>query len=257
MRTPPEVDRQTFLDEYWEYDPGMHVLTVAPTGAGKSYLNWQLLEKAMEQHPSLRVVTYMPKPRDPQTVTDAKRLNLKETATWPPRRPGWFDEKPKGYVLWPNHPHGPGVDTMERREAVGKELRKGLEDQYWKGNSVSFIDDAHSAATMMNLNPLIEETLVNGRAGGSGMWLATQKPSGTRVSGGITSYAYSSASKMFFSKDNDEANLTRLSEIGAGFDPKEVASWVQGLHTWRINGSTVGEFLYLDRAGYAMKIQPW
>jgi len=255
---PVDITRSEFLDEVWDYRPGEHVLTVAPTGAGKSYLNWQLLERALEFNPGLRLVTFMPKPADPTTVSNARRLGLKEVPTWPPKPPRFWEEKPAGYVLWPPHPHGPGIDTRARREAVGAELRKGLEDQYWRGHSISFIDDAHSAAAMMDLNPQIEETLTNGRAGGSGIWLATQKPSGTVSGGGLTTFAYNSASKMFFSKDADKRNLERLSEIGAGFDPKEVEGWIRNLRMFQIQGHPVGEFLYLDRSGpYAARILPW
>lgn len=255
---PVEIGRQEFLDEYWDYSPGEHILCVAPTGAGKSYLMWQLAEKAIEEHPSLRFVSFMPKPSDPTTAANARRLGLKEVSSWPPPKTGLFEDKPRGYVLWPKHPHGPGIDTLQRREAVGSQLRKGLEDQYWHGSSVSFIDDAHSAATMMDLNPQIEEVLTNGRSGGNGMWLATQKPSGTMVSGGLTTFAYNSSSKMFFSKDTDKRNLDRLSEIGAGFDPKEVEGWVRNLRMFRVNGKPVGEFLYLDKSGpYTARILPW
>lgn len=254
---PVRMTRAEFLDEVWDYRAGQHVLLVAPTGAGKSYFAWQLLDGAMQQQPHLQPVVYMPKKKDPTTKTNANRLGMAETATWPPKKPGFFAAKPTGHVLWPPHAYGPGIDTNVRRAAIGKELRKGLESQLVRGDTISFIDDAHSAAAMMDLNPLIEETLVNGRAGGSGVWLATQKPSGTHVSGGLTTYAYSSASKMFFSKDNDERNLKRLSEIGAGFEPQEVSGWVQNLEVFQINGENVGEFLYLDRAGWASRILPW
>lgn len=253
---PVEINRQEFLDEIFDYRPGQHTLIVAPTGAGKTYLSWQLLESAMDQNPHLQPVVYMPKKQDATTKVNADRLNMTETPSWPPRKK-LFQEKPRGYVLWPPHPYGPGVDTATRRGAVGVQLRKGLESQLVTGHSISFIDDAHSAASMMDLNPLIEETLVNGRAGGSGVWLATQKPSGTAVSGGLTTYAYSSATHMFFSKDNDKRNLERVSEIGAGFDPDEVREWVRNLRVFKINGENVGEFLYLNRAGHAARILPW
>jgi hypothetical protein len=254
---PATITREEFLNDLWTYHPGQHVLMVAPTGAGKSYFAWQLLDGAMQQNPHLQPVVYMPKKKDPTTKVNANRLGLAETPTWPPRKPGLFEAKPVGHVLWPVHPYGPGIDTNIRRNAVGAQLRKGLESQLVKGDSISFVDDAHSAAAMFDLNPLIEETLVNGRAGGSGVWMATQKPSGTAVSGGLTTYAYSSGSHMFFSKDNDKRNLERLSEIGAGFDPQKVAGWVRNLNVHTINGEAVGDFLYLNRSGEGCIVLPW
>lgn len=255
---PQEKTRQEFLDEIWDYWPGEHVLMIAPTGSGKSYFAWQLIEVAMQQNPGLRFVSFMPKSADSTTSRNAERLGLKETPVWPPKKK-LFEAKPRGYVLWPPHNYGEGVDTMGRRAQIGQQLNKGLESQLVAGHSISFIDDAHSAASMMNLNPLIEETLTNGRAGGSGVWLATQKPSGTKVSGGLTTFAYNSATHMFFSKDNDDRNLDRLTEIGSGTDPREMAEWIRHLRTWPMgpNGEDVGEFLYMDRAGNGCRVLPW
>jgi hypothetical protein len=255
---PVEMTRADFLQETWDYWPGEHVLIIAPTGAGKSYLAWQLIDGALQMNPSLRFVSFMPKSADSTTSRNAQSLNLKETPVWPPKRKFW-EPKPRGYVLWPPHNYGPDSDTMTRRAQIGRTLNKGLESQLVSGNSLSFVDDAHSAAAMMDLNPLIEETLTNGRAGGSGLWLATQKPSGTRVSGGLTTFAYNSATHMFFSRDNDDRNLDRLTEIGSGTDPKEMAGWIKNLRTWPLgpNGEDVGEFLYMDRAGSGCRILPW
>ena len=158
MGLPVEINRSDFLNEIWSYDPGQHLLIICPTGGGKSHLAWQLLEGAIDQNPGIKPVVYMPKPHDPTTVENAARLGMQETPTWPPKKPGFLDriggyEEPKGHVLWPVHPHGPGIDTIARREIVGRELRKGFESQYWAGNSISFVDDAHASAAMMGLEP--------------------------------------------------------------------------------------------------------
>jgi hypothetical protein len=101
----------------------------------------------------------------------------------------------------------------------------------------------------MGLNTHIEEILVNGRAGGAAAWLALQKPSGTAGSGGITSFAYSSPTHMLFGRDTDERNLRRLSEIGAGIEPKRIEQIIRGLRLYRIGEHTVSQKLYLDRRG--------
>ena len=218
------MDRAEWLDSYWTYNPGEHVVIIEPTGGGKTFLAYQMLAEVMRRHPELSVATLMPKPADPSTVQWAQALNLRETPSWPPRRK-LFQQKPAGHVLWPRHRMD--LPPAERREEVGKVLRGGLDMQYKTGNSITFVDDAHAAATYMKLNDHIEEILVNGRAGGAAAWLALQKPSGTVNAGGITTYAYSSPTHFLFGKDTEERNLKRLSEMGGGIDSRRVEEIVR------------------------------
>ena len=250
-----EISRPDFLHEIWDYRPGEHVLVVAPTGAGKSYLLWQLLREATAQHPDLVPVAFMPKPADPSTAEWAAMLGFRETPTWPPRRKLLQPGRPAGYVLWPPHPMN--LDPEARREAVGAVLRQGLDAQFKAGNSISVVDDAHSAATMMRLNSYIEEVLVNGRAGGAGIWLATQKPSGTVNSGSLSTFSYGNSTHFIASRDSDERNLRRLGEIG-GIDPKFMEREIRSLRIFQVGGHAVGEVIYVDRRGpYAIRVLPW
>jgi energy-coupling factor transporter ATP-binding protein EcfA2 len=249
-----QLDRAEWLDSYFEYNDGEHVVIVEPTGGGKTHLMYQMLAAVMREHPGLRPVSFMPKPSDPSTAQWAKALNLRETPVWPPE-PKLFRGKPAGHVLWPKHRMDLAPDA--RREQVGQVLRAGLDDQYKRGRSISLIDDAHSAATMMGLNSYIEEILVNGRAGGAAAWLALQKPSGTVNSGGITSFAYSSPTHYLFGKDTEARNLKRLSEIGGGVDPARVEEIVRNLRLYRIGKHTISEKLYIDKRGpYLCRIGP-
>jgi len=239
------LNRRDFFGDYWDYDDGQHVIAVGPTGNGKTWLLWQALDATMRQRPHLSVVSLMPKPKDPSTVEWAQRLNLREVPDWPPRKK-LFAEKPAGYVLWPPHPMG--LPPGQRREHVGRVLRRGLDSQYKRGSSITFVDDAHSAAVMMGLNEYLEELLVNGRAGGAAAWLALQKPSGSLATGSVTSFAYSSASHIFLTRDNDERNVKRFGEIG-GVDPKRIEETVRNLRLYRIGDHTVSEVLYIDQRG--------
>jgi len=246
-----QLDRSEWLDDYLDINAGEHVVIVEPTGGGKTWLMYQMLEAVMRDHPELTPVAFMPKAADPSTAQWAKALNLRETPVWPPRRK-LLEPKPAGYVLWPKHRMDLPPD--ERREEVGKLLRAGLDGQYKRGHSISLIDDAHSAATMMRLNSYIEEILVNGRAGGASAWLALQKPSGTVNSGGITSFAYSSPTHYLFGRDNEARNLKRLSEIGGGIDPARVEEIVRNLKQYRMGPNTVTQKLYIDKRGPHMAL---
>jgi energy-coupling factor transporter ATP-binding protein EcfA2 len=246
-----QLDRAEWLDSYFEYNGGEHLVIVEPTGGGKTHLMYQMLQAVMREHPELAPMAFMPKASDPSTAQWARALNLRETPEYPPVRK-LFQSKPAGHVLWPKHRMDLGPDA--RREEVGKVLRAGLDGQYKRGNSISLIDDAHSSATMMGLNSYIEEILVNGRAGGAAAWLALQKPSGTVNSGGITSFAYSSPTHYLFGKDTEARNLKRLTEIGGGIDPAKVESIVRNLRLYRIGPHTVSQKLYIDKRGPYMAL---
>lgn len=245
------LSRDEFLDSYWQYRPGEHVAFIQPTGGGKTVMAYQCLERAMGDNPHLRVVSLMPKPADPATVQWASRLNLKEVPAWPPLKLKFWEEKPSGYVLWP--PHATNLPPEARRAQVAAELKKGIDAQYWAGNSITFCDDTHSAAVLMGLNPYLEELWVNGRANGSGLWAATQKPSGTIGTGSVSSFMYSSASHLFLGRDNDERNIQRFGEIG-GVDPKLIESVVRDLRMYSVNGHSVSEQLYVDLRGPYMAL---
>lgn len=246
-----ELDRAEWLDTYFDYNPGEHLVVIEPTGGGKTTISYQMLGEVMRRYPDLDVTSFMPKPSDLSTVQWAAALNLRETPSWPPVK-RLFQPKPAGHVLWP--PHRMDLSPSERRERVGAVLRTGLNAQYVAGNSVSFIDDAHSAATYMRLNDHIEEMLVNGRAGGAACWLALQKPSGTVNAGGITTYAYSSPTHYLFGKDTLKANLDRISEMGGGIDSERVKSIVQNLRLYRFGKHTVSQKLYVDKRGPYMAL---
>lgn len=239
------LSRAEFLGEYFQYRPGEHLAVIEPTGGGKSWLCYQLLREAMAQNPDLSVVSVMPKPADPTTATWARSLGLRETPVWPPRKK-LFQPKPNGHVLWP--PHDLSLTPTQRRTKVADVLKRGIDDQYRKGNSLTFLDDAHSAAVLMGLNEYLEELLVNGRAGGAGAWLALQKPTGSQATGSVSSFAYSSVTHLFLGRDNDERNVKRFGEIG-GFDPKETQDIVRNLRLYSIDGHAVSEKLYIDGRG--------
>lgn len=236
-----EIPRDEFILDFWNWRPGEHVLVISPTGGGKTHLLWQLLEESMTQFPEITPRVYMPKPSDQTTDDWAMKLGLKETPVWPPRKK-FFEQTPRGYVVWP--PHAQNLDPEQRRELVGRELRKGLDAGFKQGNSINLIDDAHSSAALFHLNSYVEEVLVNGRANHASAWLGTQKPSGTLVSGGLSTFAYSSASHLFLGRDRDENNRKRFAEIG-GVDPKLVERIVSNLRTYRVGNQNITEWLYI------------
>jgi hypothetical protein len=248
------LTREQFLTEYWDYRPGEHVSFIAPTGKGKTFLAYSLLDHAMRQNPGLKVASLMPKASDDTASQWARSLDLKETPDWPPSKK-WWQEKPRGYICWPVH--DPALDAAADREKVGGILRKCMHKQFYAGNSIVFADDIHVIAVLMNCNPECEMFWTAGRSSGAGLWSANQKPSGTVGSGSVSSFSYNAPAHLFLGRDTDERNVKRFGEIG-GVDPREIEGIVRNLRLYQIDGNSVSEVLYIDKRGpYLASLLPW
>lgn len=241
-----QLDRPDFLDHYFRYCPGEMAAWIYPTQKGKTHLAYQCADVAMRQNPGLDFVSMMPKAQSPATAAWARALNLAETPTWPPRRK-LFQAPPRGHVLWP--PHRRDLSAGENRAQVADQFRRGFHEMLWKGNCVVFADDLHRMAVLMGLNTECEEFWTTGAEAGAALWGANQKPSGTAVSGSVSTYFYNSATHMFMGKDTDERNIRRFSEIGGGVDPREIAYHVQNLRLFPVGDRMISEVLYLDLRG--------
>lgn len=245
-------DRETFLRHYWHYVPGEHLYAAEPTQQGKSYFLWQMLQYALPRLENVRFCSLMPKPRDPATSLWAPQLGLRTIERWPPPSTMPWQDKPAGYVLWPKHLKN--VQPRQNWDHLRDRMQPALLEQFWKGDSLTFQDDAHTAAVRLDLNPQFEQMLTDGGAMHSGLWLANQKPSGSVVSGSLTSFAYSQPTHLVFGHDPDARNIRRMSEIG-GVDPELVAHTVQRLPIHQVstpNGiKNISEKLYINKGG------PW
>jgi hypothetical protein len=241
-----QLDRREFLDSYFDYRPGEHTAFIYPTQKGKTHFAYQALQVAMRQNPDLAVCSLMPKALSPATARWAEALQLREVDDWPPRK-NLLSADPAGHVLWPKHRKDLTAD--QDRAQVAEKLRKPLHDLYWRGNSICFVDDVFVAAVLMGLNPECEQWWTAGSEGGSGLWSANQKPSGTLGSGSVSSFCYNSATHLFLGRDTDERNVRRFSEIGGGVDPKQIAGIVRDLRLFPIGKKNISEVLYLDQRG--------
>lgn len=245
-----QLSRDEFFNDYFDYRPGEHCSWIYPTRRGKTQLAYQCAQVAMRQNPGLRFVSMMPKPRDEATVRWMAQLGLKETPSWPPQRWPW-QEKPAGWVLWPRHDKQ--ASTLDNAARIGGEMRRGLDAQYWDGNSITLADDVHVLAVLLGLNPECERHWTSGGSNNAGLWAPNQKPSGTQGSGSVSSFSYNSPVHLFLGRDTDERNIKRFGEIG-GIEPREVESVVRGLRLYRIGENTISEVLYIDKRGPYMAL---
>lgn len=252
------LERGDFLENYWPglYERGEHLYAGEPTQQGKSHLVNDMLGHVIPALPDdTSVVSLMPKVTDPATSHWGPRLGFKTIDRWPPPGRMPWEAKPPGYVLWPKHLRT--AEPSVNREHVGNVLRPALRDLYFRGRALVFADDAHIAATMMNLNPDFEEWLTMSSGSEAGLWLASQAPSGSRVTGSLTKFAYSAPTHYVFGHDSDERNITRYGEVGGGaVSTRFVSEVVRNLRMFRIrtpNGrlKNISEKLYIHKGG------PW
>lgn len=238
------IDRQEFLyggterypDGVFDYRSGEHVLLIGPTQrAGKSYLGWQLLESALR--PSLRATAFCMKPRDRTVAHWQRELGFKETPAWPPPSRWFWQQKPAGHTLWPRHTFDPESDDPHLRA----ELRKLMLSSYKRGDCILWLDEIYGLIAELGLQKELLALLTRGGVMNCGVWMATQKPSGTQAAG-IPGFVFNSPTHMFLSKDNVKQNRQRYGDLAGDFDPKLIERISLQLRPF--------EFLYLHSAGH-------
>ena len=227
------MSRDDFLRDSWDYEPGDHVTIIGPTGSGKTYLGYQLMDACAT--PEVPGMVLVMKPRDSTVSKWSKSVGFLIVRNWPPLRSPWKPKKPRGWVIWPKHTFDPDRDN----EILHDVFRRAILDAYKKGKKILFGDEVYSLAVELNLTTELVTLWSKGRSMECGLWCATQKPTH------IPLWAYSQAEHLFLHFDPDERARKRFSEIG-GVNPKLVEAIVLSLkkHEW----------LYIRRRDGAMCI---
>lgn len=247
------LERDDFLEHYWDYQPGEHVTSIMPTGGGKTHMNFQLL-----QHTRIPATTLVMKPRDPVPAEWTQRLGYKEIREWLPTKWPWQD-KPPGYTLWPKQSLS-DLDADEK--LLSDQFGKALLHAYRHGDQIVFADEIGGLCEL-KLQKHLKALWMRGAGMGAGLWAATQKPSGDQGGPAVPTYMYSAPTHLFLGYDRTAANRKRFSEIG-GVDANLIDETVMGLRLHPINthGATkyVSEQLYIRKGGpdgaYMCIIQP-
>lgn len=248
-----KVDRQAFLHDIWDYQPGEHVLFSEPTQGGKTHLAFQLLEKANHIKPPAVLVM---KPRDATPARWTKQLGYREVKEWPPR-PSFLHSDPPGYTLWPPHEMGLDRASMERTNAnLTHQFRRCLLDTYKSGDRAVFCDEIYGLLGELELQDELLMLLTRGSGMGAGLWSATQKAGGT-VGRPIPGHFFSSPTHLFLGHDKTKAAQERAGDIG-GVDPKFVADTVAHLRIHQIpTPGGVKPFAPVSDKLYINKNGPW
>lgn len=214
--TLTRFERAEFLRTRFRYAPGEHVTIIGPTGSGKTWLAYQLLESVAK--PKLPGLVLVMKPVDATVTQWTRRVHFRRVRSWPPTPSIWWSRRPPGWVLWPKHTFDPDRDDA----LLYAQFRKAILDSYKRGNRILFADEAYGLSSELDLDREMITVWSRGRSMGTGMWAATQKPTH------IPLHAYNQAHHLFLFRDPDKRARERYAEI-SGVDPQLVRDTVLGL----------------------------
>lgn len=230
--------RDEFLRERWHYQPGEHVSIIGPTQlAGKTKLLFDLLAATDTSWCAKPPTMLVAKPRDKTVAAGVARLGYQETDRWPPRRGGWFREEPPGYAYWPKHLRD--VPSEVNDAHISQKFDPAFRDLFWTGDTILVADELYHLLAVLGRYGDVNRHLTQGGGMGSGIWFATQKPSGTQQ-GALPGFVFNSPTHSFFSRDPVQDNRRRFAEVG-GVNPKIIEDATFGMPPFW--------WLYIHRVG--------
>jgi hypothetical protein len=235
--------RHEFLTERWHYGAGEHTSLIGPTQlAGKTTLLCDLLGHTDTSWCARPPTMLVAKPRDKVVAAGIERLGWTETDRWPPRRSWWRREKPSGYAYWPKHLKD--VPSEVNDAHISAKFDPAFRDLFWTGDTITVADELYHLLAVLRRYGDVTRHLTQGGGMGSGLWFATQKPSGTQQ-GALPGFVFNSPTHSFFSRDPVKDNRRRFAEVG-GVDPAiiEEATYTMPPFWW----------LYIHRVGPKLAI---
>lgn len=180
-------------DEFYKsfaWRQGEHIGMIGPTGSGKTTLALSLLSKRKY------ITIFGTKPKD-STLDELKKHNFKRVKTWDSLPADRYPRR----ILWP--------DATSLYAAVNQrnQFRKGFEQIYLQGGWCLYIDELWFMCKVLGLEFEVKTYLLQARSLGISLVAASQRP---RF---IPLEVYDQSTHLFFWRDNDESNLSRISGI--------------------------------------------
>lgn len=229
--------RDEFIADVFDYAEGDHCTFLAPTGGGKTHLQFQLL--GATARPELQATVFVMKPKDATVDRFTKEYGFKTIRDWPPPRiPNIVQKRPPGYILWPPETGNPEADDI-RHEATFRRALRQLYVQGKKSPSIIDADETYSLENELGLKDDLRRIWTKGRSMGVGLWAGSQRPAF------ISLWAYQ-AQHLFLGNDPDAEARKRFSEIGGGLNPEIVREVTGQLRRY--------QFLYISREDRSMCI---
>lgn len=198
----PVIDWQQFYDYVFNWRQDEHVGLIGPTGTGKSNLTYEIL-------PLRTYVTFFAtKPRDATLERFAAEAGYVRIKDWPPvkgrgpfKRVVTAEEMPKR-LLWPE---ARSIHSTGLQRHV---FLKAIADIYAQGGWCVVWDEFWFMCHLLGLETEARVLLQQARANDIPFVMGAQRPSR------IPLELFDQATHLFFSRDNDEVNLKRISGVG-------------------------------------------
>jgi hypothetical protein len=189
----PRVPWNTFLRHYFDWEVGEHVTIIGPTGQGKTVLLMNLI--------ALRTfsVVFATKPRDPSMDNLMVTEGFEKYDAWPR---GLKAEKHPRRLIWPT---AETANAMIEAQKIA--FDNAFDNIYVEGGWNLFIDEGWWFARKLGMGDWIQTFLLQARSLEISLITATQRPSAVPVE------LYDMSTHLFFYRDNDRANLDRLSGV--------------------------------------------
>ena len=235
--TPVVIPRDEFARDYFDYEPGQHVLFAGPTQmSGKTTLAFKLLEYVAT--PDCPAFVAVSKPSDKITLEEGRRLNFRFVDTWPVEKKvkEIFGDRPPGYVVWPRFGDMEN-DADNAARITGALLRERYSAGVKGKPGILVCDDTVVKSKLLGLDKEMTTHIAMSGAMKLGGWYFVQKPTD---SGRASVWAYGNSYHIFLAKEGDRRNRVRYDEIG-GFDRNVVAQAMMQLKRY--------QFLYIRRDG--------
>lgn len=187
----PVLPWEFFLKKVFRWEQGEHVAAIGPTGSGKTTLALNLL--AMRKY----VVALGTKPLDEtldSLITDAHFVRYEE----------WTNVEVSRYprrIIWPD------ARALHSAKAQRREFQTALDHIYRQGRWTVYIDELWFIIHHLRMELEVRTYLQQARSLGISLFVATQRPAFVPLE------IYDQSTHLFFWRDNDERNLSRISGI--------------------------------------------
>lgn len=244
-----QFSRSEFLAERWNPQHGESVFLCQPSQGGKTEWAFNLLAAVDHRRPPVALVM---KPKDPTPSKWTRRLGWKEIRTFPPPQVMPWANPPPGYTLWPEHSLSLDPASIARTNVhLKRQFEAALMSAYIKGDQVVFVDEIYGLIAELDMAEVINALLTRGMGMGSGLWYATQKPSGT-IGAPMPGFIFNSWIHGFFGHDPVEQNRKRFSEI-SGINTRLVMETIGNLQVrptpTPYGLKPISQQLYINRNG--------